>query len=139
MFCTNCGHQLKPNSKFCPNCGEQLFQVVVDPAENNNQSNSSHRTLKILSTALLIFLLFVSCFTLSIARNPNQSIDGKRSTLSLGFHFSGTDTKSSVSSDGTVTFEHHDIPLSKSAILLMVLIWQMTTFRINARKVFTGA
>ena len=33
-----------------------------------------------------------------------------------------------------VIFEHHDIPLSKSAILFIVLVWQISVFRFKARK-----
>ncbi len=87
----------------------------------------------VATTALLIFLFFVSCFTLSVARLPDNTVDGKKSSLSIGFKFSGTDRKTTSSTDGKVMFEHHDIPLSKSAILLIVLVWQVSVFRFKAR------
>jgi len=88
----------------------------------------------VATTALTLFLLFASCLTLSVARLPDQTIDGKKSSLSIGFHFSGSDTGSHPSSDGKVTFEHHDLPISKTGILLMVLVWQLCSFRMSARK-----
>lgn len=88
----------------------------------------------VATTALIIVLLFVSCFTLNVAKLSNQTMDGKKSSLTIGFHFTATEKKPTLSSDGHVVFEHHDLPLSKSAILLLVLIWQMAAFRINAKK-----
>ena len=88
----------------------------------------------VATTALLIFLFFVSCFTVSVARLPDNTVDGKKSSLSIGFNFSGTDKKTTSSSDGKVMFEHHDLPLSKSAILLIVLVWQVSVFRFKARQ-----
>lgn len=88
----------------------------------------------VATTSLLIALLFASCFTLSVARLQNQTVDGKKSSLSIGFHFAGTDAKTSTSPDGLVRFEHHDLPLSKSALLLLVLVWQMGSFRISAKR-----
>lgn len=87
------------------------------------------------TAGLLVALLFLSCFTLNIAKLPHdQVIDGKKSSLNIGFRFTGTDAPRTVSSDGSLMYDHHDLPLSKSAILLLILIWQMATFRINARK-----
>ncbi|MFN8944869.1 MAG: hypothetical protein ACK5WZ_09620 [Pseudobdellovibrionaceae bacterium] len=88
----------------------------------------------VATTGLLIFLFFLSCFTLSVARLTDQTIDGKKSSLSLGFHFTGTDTKTTTDNDGNVMYEHRDIPLSKSAILLIVLVWQVSVFRFKARQ-----
>ena len=88
----------------------------------------------VATTALLIFLLFASCFTLSVTRLPDHAIDGKRSSLSLGFRFSGTDLTPTTSEDGRVIFEHGDLPLSKSAILLLVLVWQLAAFRFKFRR-----
>ena len=65
----------------------------------------------VATTGLLMFLLFVSCFTVSVARLPDHSIDGKKSSLTLGFHFSGADKKETVSADGKIIYEHHDLPL----------------------------
>jgi hypothetical protein len=86
------------------------------------------------TTCLLIFLFFLSCFTLSVARLPDHTVDGKKSSLSIGFQFSGMDPKTTTDHDGKVVYEHQDIPLSKSAILLIVLVWQVSVFRHTARR-----
>jgi len=88
----------------------------------------------VATTSLLIFLLFLSCFTVRVARLPDQTIDGKKSSLSLGFRFNSTDARLVPDGDNQIMYEHRDIPLSKSAIILIILIWQVTTFRFKARK-----
>jgi len=46
------------------------------------------------------------------------------------------DKKMKASENAEVIYEHKDIPLSKSGLLLVVLIWQLSVFRIKARKEF---
>jgi hypothetical protein len=92
----------------------------------------------VATTGLLVSLLFLSCFTLNVARLTDQTIDGKKSSLSLGFHFSASDLRAVPSEDGTVIYEHRDLPLSKSGIILLILVWQLSTFRIRARREFSG-
>lgn len=91
------------------------------------------------TTGLLIVLIFASCLTLTVARLPNNSIDNQKSSLSIGFNFSGFESPKTPSQDNQVTFEHRDIPLSKSALLLIVLVWQVVTFRISAKKELSEA
>jgi len=88
----------------------------------------------IATTGLLIFLLFLSCVTVSIARLPDEAIDGRKNSLSLGFQFKATDYRSSTSGDGNVMYDHRDLPLSKTGVILLVLIWQVSAFRIKARR-----
>ena len=88
----------------------------------------------VATTALLIFLFFLSCFTLNVARLTDKTVDVKKTSLAIGFSFSGTDKKTTPSDNEKVMFEHHDIPLSKSAILLIVLVWQISIFRFKARQ-----
>ena len=86
------------------------------------------------TTSFLIFLFFLSSMQVNIARNPDQAVDGKKSSLTLGLKFSPTDEPRTVSEDGKNIYEHRDIPLSKSAILLIVLVWQVSSFRIRVRR-----
>lgn len=88
----------------------------------------------VATTALLIFLFFLSCFTVTVARLPDGTTDGKKSSLALGFRFAGLDTKTDTSDDRKVMFEHHDLPISKSALILLILAWQVSVFRFKARK-----
>lgn len=92
----------------------------------------------VATTAFLIVLLFISCFTVSIARLPDGTVDGKKGMLTIGFNLTATDKKTQTAPNGSVVFEHHDLPLSKSAILLLVLFWQISTFKYKAQKELSG-
>lgn len=87
----------------------------------------------IATTGFLIFLLFLSCFRMNIIRLPEGQTDGKRNSLSLGFEFSSSDLTPTIAGDGNM-YEHRDIPLSKSAIILLILIWQIGAFRFKVRQ-----
>lgn len=86
------------------------------------------------STSFIIFLIFLSSAQINIARNPDQAIDGKKSSLTLGLKFSATDEPKTISDDGNTIYEHRDIPLSKSALLILVLVWQVAAFRLRVRQ-----
>lgn len=98
---------------------------------------SKHAYVSTLS--ILILLLFSSIFTIDIRRLPSeQSINGKTGTLSIGFHFEFFDQpKIEQDKEGQVLFESKDLPLTKSAILLCVLIWQIAAYNINVRRELT--
>jgi hypothetical protein len=89
----------------------------------------------ISTTSFLIFLFFISSVQVNLAKNTtdNSRIDGK-SSLSLGFRFEPTEPAKTISNDGSIIYEHRDIPLSKSGIILLVLLWQVTIFRYRVRK-----
>lgn len=44
-FCTNCGHELKPNLRFCTYCGKELNQVEEVKQEKNEQSSQPAQCL----------------------------------------------------------------------------------------------
>lgn len=91
------------------------------------------------TTGLLVFLLFLSTMTVHIARRPNSQVtDGKHHTLSLGFGFSPTSHERAHNADGSIIFEHYDLPLSKSALLMMILIWHVGSFRLRAKRELGG-
>lgn len=117
---------------------ENVIKNLVGLKERDEReeiiSGLASRRAFIATTALLIVLLVMSCFTLSVARLPDNSVDGKKGMLTIGFNLSGADRKSTVSSEGSILYEHHDIPLSKSALILVVLVCQISVFRWKARK-----
>lgn len=94
------------------------------------------RSAYVATMGLLICLLFFSIFSLNVYRVPEaEAIEGRRGNLSIGFHFQLLD-KPRIETDarGQVLFESKDIPLSKTAILLIIIVWQLAAFRITARK-----
>ena len=87
--------------------------------------------------SVLIFLFFISIFTFNISKLPSEEIVNNRAkSLSIGFNFKLTDdSKLEKDQTGQVLVESKDIPLSKSAILLLLIVWQVSTFGLSARKI----
>ena len=95
------------------------------------------RSAYLATLSLLAMLLFLSAFELRIQRLPTEeAVNGKTGTLSLGLHFQLFDSPPSqdVAQPNAVLFESKSIPLSKPAIVLLVLVWQIATFSYVARR-----
>jgi hypothetical protein len=87
--------------------------------------------------SLLVFLFFISIFTFNVSKIPPEEIINNRAkSLSIGFNFKLTDDpKIEKDQAGQVLMESKDIPLSKSAILLLLIVWQISMFGFSARKI----
>lgn len=110
---------------------------VRDRDEREEQITGRAARSSYLSTiGLLVFLIFISGFTLNLTKHrptPESPIESK---LSLGLKFSLLDKPEApaAAAGGDTVFETRDIPLSKTAILLIVLVWQLGSFRLSARR-----
>jgi len=67
---------------------------------------------------------------------PEQAVNGKSRTISLGVYFSpvnppsvATDSKSQLD-----YFRYNGLPLSNSAITLILIVWLLGSFNYFARK-----
>lgn len=103
-------------------------------------TGKASRTAYISTLSLLVLLLFFSIFSLNVKRLPEaEAVNGKKGSISIGLGFNLLDKpKFETSADGRVVFESKDIPLSKTAILLILLVWQIAAFNITARKESVG-
>lgn len=99
-------------------------------------TGEASRSAYIASLSMMILLLFLSIFTLKIYRVPeSEAINGKRSNVSIGLQFDLIDKpKTEIGPTGEVIFESKDIPLSKTAIILLLIAWQLIAFNLKARK-----
>ena len=99
-------------------------------------TGKASRTAYVSSLSVLIFLLFFSIFSVNISHRPEaeRAIDGKTKTLAIGLGFSLLDKPRTEVSQDKVIFESQDIPLSKTGIILIVLLWQLAAFSIAARR-----
>ena len=86
--------------------------------------------------SLIILFLFLSMFSLQIFRlPPEQAINGKTGTLSIGMNFNLlNEPKIETPSTNKILFETKELPLSKTGILLVLLAWQIASFHLRARK-----
>lgn len=94
------------------------------------------RRAYVSTLSLLILLLFLSMFSFNVTRVPaDQAVNGKRGTLSIDMRFNLWDEPvTTASPTGDVLVEARQLPLSKPAILLMLLIWQIGAFSLSARR-----
>jgi hypothetical protein len=99
-------------------------------------TGKASRTAYVSTLSLLILLLFFSIFTLNIYRVPeSEAINGKRGTVSISTNFSLWDkSHDETLSTKETLFEYKGMPLSKSAILLGLILWQLAIFNFTARK-----
>jgi hypothetical protein len=92
------------------------------------------RTSYISTMSLLIFCLFLSVFTVNIRRTVVDGTITKHGVVSLGLNFSLLDKSVQKIEEPGSVFESSDIPVSKPALLLLLLVWQILSFSIPARR-----
>lgn len=87
--------------------------------------------------AVLIFLLCLSMFQVAVYKlPPEQAMNGKTGTISLGVYFNPLNP-SSVGTEAPSQldyFRYSGLPLSNSAITLFLIIWLLGSFNYFARK-----
>jgi len=96
------------------------------------------RTTFVTTVALLILLFFLSCFQISIYRMPPEAaVDGKTGRVSLGLGFcllkDGQPNKAEEIGR-TDIFSYRGLPLSGTAIILLLLAWQMGCYNFTMRR-----
>jgi hypothetical protein len=87
--------------------------------------------------AVLIFLLCLSLFQVAVYKlPPEQALNGKTGTISLGLYFSpinsteiGTEKSSKLD-----YFRYTGLPFSNSAVTLIIIIWLIGSFNYFARR-----
>ncbi len=99
-------------------------------------TGKASRAAYISTLSLLIFFLFISIFSLNIYRAPeSEAVNGKTGTVAIGLGFSLIDKpRLQTDSENKVIFETKDIPLSKTAIILILIAWQLMIFNVTARR-----
>lgn len=123
-----------------PSVREQTLKSIANIKDRDEREDYiTGRASKfsfISSLSVLILLLFLSIFNLQI-RNlpPEQAINGHTKSLSIGLNFKIFDEakKEVVGEDGAL-FETKDIPFSKTGIILFIILWQLISFHLRARR-----
>jgi hypothetical protein len=87
-----------------------------------------------LSTmAFIILLLFFSIFTITLARQTNsQEIDKKKSSLTIQMNFPllvEENKHVEIQNNDIEIFTYSGVPLSKSILLLLILLWQVGSYK----------
>jgi hypothetical protein len=119
---------------------EQSIKFIAGMKERDEREELivalAARTSFVATTGFLIFLLFISLFSLNIAKNPNSEVNRHKSSLTVGVHFSDVSSEAPIPSlqPNGLVFEHRGIPLSKTSLILLILAWQLGSFRLKVRK-----
>ena len=123
-----------------PSTREKTLRRLANLRERDEReeyiTGKSSRAAYIATLSLMIFFLFFSIFSLSIYRAPrNQAINGKRLVVNIGIGFSFLDkTQPEKTYKGDVLFDSKDFSLSNSAIIFILLSWQLLIFKLTAMK-----
>lgn len=92
------------------------------------------------TTAVLICFLFLSFFTVIVAKTPADQVSPgeKRGYVSIGMQLSviETETKTEPQVKDDIFFHYHDIPITKTGLILIFLLWQIGSYHYFARKAY---
>ncbi len=129
---------------FWPFAREQTLKRVANIKDRDEReeliSGKAAKTSYISTLSILILFLFLSIFQLEVKRlPPDQAIDGKTGTVSIGMGFEFFET-AKIEGEGADSpfFEMKEFPLSKPAILLLILIGHVGVFNLCIRKEFSN-
>jgi len=97
------------------------------------------RTTFMTSLAILIFLLFLSCFQISIYQvAPERAVDGQTGMVSLGIVFNLLEHTINDNSKEIIEkkniFSYTGLPISSTMVILVLIVWQIISYNISMRK-----
>ncbi|MCE5286319.1 MAG: hypothetical protein LLG02_10795 [Pelosinus sp.] len=97
------------------------------------------KTTMLTTIAILLFLFCLSCFQVSVySVPPEQAINGKSNVISLNFKFSVLkDSSPAISSDvikKSNIFEYNGLPISGSAVIIGLIMWQIIAYNYSMRR-----
>lgn len=97
------------------------------------------KTTMLTTIAILIFLFCLSCFQISVySIPPEQALDGKNRVISLGLNFEfleslPKDESSEVMQQQNI-LAYTGLPVSSSALILGLIIWQILAYNYSMRR-----
>lgn len=89
-----------------------------------------------LSTfAIVLFCIVFSITTFTVKKHP-KDVDGKRGMISIGFDAKFFDkTAMTIKTEGDAEiYSYNSLPLTKPFILLLILVWQLGSYHLIARR-----
>lgn len=105
-----------------------------DERESNVAGNAAK--FSFLSTfAIVLFFIVFSVTTFSVTKHPKDA-DGKRGMVAIGFSANVIDkTAVTMKTEGDAeVYSYNSLPLTKPFILLLILVWQLGSYHLIARR-----
>lgn len=133
-----------------PNIREKTLRRLANLKERDEREQAitgkASRVSYISTLSLTLFFLFFSMFSLRVTDLPKEHKLGaqKSREINISLHFSFLNQAKEgyvaqiTAEDRKVLFDSKNIDLSTSAILLILLCWQLSAFNITARKALCG-
>ncbi|HRY30462.1 MAG TPA: hypothetical protein P5079_10560 [Elusimicrobiota bacterium] len=100
-------------------------------------SGQAAKTTFMLTLAVLFFLLSLSCFEVSVYRvPPEKAINGKTGVLTLGVRLELLKDRSAPAPETfrRDIFSHTDLPISSTALILLLIGWQIASYNLCMRR-----
>lgn len=110
---------------------------IKERDEREAQITGKASVSSMLSTlSIVVLLLFISLFSFNLSRIPkNEQIENRSKYFSTTINFHLLDEpKIQKDTSGETIVESKDLPLSKSSILLLIILWYLISFNYFARK-----
>ncbi len=97
------------------------------------------KTTFLMSLAILIFLLCLSCLQVSVYRVPgDKAIHGKTGMVTLGLGFNVFEDEGKKNPGLAVQrqniFSYTGLPISSSAVILLLIVWQILSYNCSMRR-----
>ena len=89
--------------------------------------------------AILMFLFCLSCFQVSIYRvSPEKAVDGKTGFVTLGLTCNLLETSKQAGAHDELRrrdiFTYSGLPVSSTAIILGLILWQICSYNVTMRR-----
>lgn len=140
MFCSNCGKEIKNDSKFCSGCGKSVnnnnstntnevsksIQNTINNTNNTNTINNINSSSKginsshvIIIVLLLVVLVLLAVFLLLFGPIKQNKVNNSRTIM---MYISGNDleSKASIVSSDLLSIDPSKIDLEKTNVLIYV-------------------
>ncbi len=140
MFCSNCGKEIKNDSKFCSGCGKSVnnnnstntnevsksIQNTINNTNNTNTINNINSSSKginsshvIIIVLLLVVVVLLAVFLLLFGPIKQNKVNNSRTIM---MYISGNDleSKASIVSSDLLSIDPSKIDLEKTNVLIYV-------------------
>lgn len=125
-----------------PSAREKTLRRLANLKERDEReeyiTGKASRATYLSTLSIMILFLFFSVFSFNLYKIPKNQAENEHHKLSfnIGLRFSLLNPPSvEKTPDGEVLFESNYISLSKSAIILILICWQLLVFNLTARRI----
>jgi hypothetical protein len=134
MFCSHCGFENKPGSKFCENCGNSMVSSTSRPNPSHIPPKNSMRKYISVGTAIIFICFFLPWVTVSCKSNGAEIAKASGYELATGNFRSLSNLYGNTNSFSQSDISNVPNEGKFPAIFLLLLIGFLGLFSLNGRK-----